>query len=298
VVEQNDIPERREWQKIMRTALIALTFALSLAAQKPEDEIRYEHIEVLSGEHSGAVTSKWRGRIVTHEVIGDLYVVEGDIILSHVDPELRGEAVTHGKGNHNDAVAINYPNSRWPNGVLPYYIDPNVGETTRARIVAAVQHWNTVMAGAVKVVPRTTEKDYVWIQKPAWSGVCASSVGRIGYGAQLIQLSTGCSTGSIIHEIGHAFGLFHEQGREDRNRYVQILYENVQAGMEYNFTQQISNADDIGLYDYGSIMHYPKYAWSKNGLPTIKTIPTAVFIGQRSGLSLKDQAAIRYMYGK
>ena len=90
-------------------------------------------------------------------------------------------------------------------------------------------------------------------------------------------------------------GLWHEQSREDRDEYVTIHYENIEAGYEHNFNQHIADGEDVGDYDYDSIMHYPRWAFSTNG-DTI-TPPPGVTIGQRQRLSDGDIAAVVYMYG-
>jgi astacin len=90
--------------------------------------------------------------------------------------------------------------------------------------------------------------------------------------------------------------LWHEQSREDRNNFVRIRYENIETGREHNFNQQIDDGDDIGAYDYGSIMHYGANAFSKNGQPTIEPLQSGVTIGQRNGLSAGDIAAIHAIY--
>lgn len=118
----------------------------------------------------------------------------------------------------------------------------------------------------LKFTIRTNESDYVVfrrIDKGCWSWV-----GFQG-GPQTINLGDGCLTTSIIqHEVFHALGIFHEQSREDRDKYITIHYENIESGKSHNFDKHVSKTFGIP-YDYSSIMHYPEFAFSKNDLPTI-----------------------------
>ncbi len=123
-------------------------------------------------------------------------------------------------------------------------------------------------------------------------------VGRRG-GPQNITLGSGCLTGNTIHEIGHTVGLWHEQSREDRDIFVRIVWANIDPSMQHNFAQHIADGDDLGAYDFGSIMHYPATAFSINGQATIvalQTLPPGVVMGQRSGLSAADIVGVHMMY--
>lgn len=71
-----------------------------------------------------------------------------------------------------------------------------------------------------------------------------------------------------------ALGFVHMHLVPNRDRYVSIVFTNIQYGLENEFSSY--KADHLSKqyfpYDYNSIMHYSAYAYSKNKHPTI-TIP-------------------------
>lgn len=103
---------------------------------------------------------------------------------------------------------------------------------------------------------------------------------------------------AATHELLHAVGFWHEQSREDRDNYVTIHWENIDDDEEHNFEQHISDGDDIGIYDYQSIMQYFDTAFSTNGQRTIsrKDDPTLPLGG--NVMSSTDINTLQEMYGE
>ena len=66
---------------------------------------------------------------------------------------------------------------------------------------------------------------------------CLSSVGRQS-GKQKIGVGHGCEYfGTIIHEIGHAMGMWHEQSRSDRDAYVKVVWDNIDRHYNDQFSK-------------------------------------------------------------
>ena len=242
--------------------------------------------------NGGPSRSIYRDRELEHAVVNGVGIFEGDILLGRADTLERAVREFHGPSRNG--AAITGDRYRWPGGVMPYTI--SAGFPNPQRVTDAIAHWNTKLAGSLQLVARTNQANYVVITDPGNSGVCNSYVGMIG-GAQPVNLGSYCSTGNAIHELGHALGLWHEQSRIDRDQFIRVVTENIDPAMVYNFNKNTSAIGiDLGAYDYESIMHYPAYAFSKNGLPTIVTVPAGISIGQRSALSNKDVTSMQILY--
>lgn len=224
------------------------------------------------------------------EVAGDgipdgCQVVEGDIILP---PDFSPLAGTH---------AFNL----WPGGVVPYRFDDNVTSTNQSLMRAAMDEWEA--NAGVTFVPRTTESNFLHIRDSTGN---SSFVGMVG-GGQNVNIFNWNFKYIMAHELAHALGLWHEQSRTDRNGFVQINYQNIQEGFAHNFNIA-SGSGATGPYDFESIMHYGRCAFSIGGggqscstaTQTITVLPPNQalqnVIGQRNRLSDGDKEVMRFLY--
>ncbi len=239
-----------------------------------------------------------RNREVTYSGIDGRAIVEGDILIGTVDEvrqnAARGEVREPALKAHGGIIVGE--RYRWPNGEVPYQIDP--GLTHPERVTEAIAHWEKHTGIRFIVLTTTNANLYGNFISFEDLGGCFSAVGMQG-GSQEISLGPGCSVGNAIHEIGHALGMWHEQSRNDRDQYVRIVYENISPRAKHNFDQYLNDGQDVGEYDYYSIMHYSTGAFSRNDKATIELLTPGEpgkRVGQRDGLSAKDIATVKAAY--
>jgi len=141
----------------------------------------------------------------------------------------------------------------WPKGIVPYTIASNV--TTPTRVRDAMKEWEAKTA--IRFVARTTQAAYVTFTEEAGNGVCRANLGYDGTRQYVYlrdtKISTACSVGVLVHEIGHTLGFYHEHQRSDRDSYVKINWACVSSSAAFSI---MTNGVKVGAYDILSSMHY------------------------------------------
>lgn len=107
--------------------------------------------------------------------------------------------------------------------------------------------------------------------------------------------------GTLLHELLHVLGLFHEHNRPDRDEFVIINYENILEDAKQNFVtlswKEFGGVHAFRYFDYDSIMMYGEMAFSKNNNPTM--VPRYGYIldpAYKNSLSSSDIETLRLMY--
>ncbi|XP_011704689.1 PREDICTED: zinc metalloproteinase nas-4-like [Wasmannia auropunctata] len=266
---------------------LLITFAWTLsvfaifASAIPYTRDTKEMPMMVPDKETGARVAKWTKEMnVNPEELGGYF--EGDIMLIKN---------TNRNGLKNEAT-------RWPNRVVPYKISGNFNKDQKNLIHNAMKAYHNYTC--IRFKPQRKEKNYVNIISENTG--CHSNIGRIG-GQQIVNLQIpGCVTliGTAIHELMHALGFFHEHTREDRDDYVDIIWNNIQEPTKGNFVKDTpGTADSFNTsYDYGSVMHYSAYAFAidKEEKTIVPTEDPDAEIGQREGFSEGDIKRINTMY--
>ncbi|CAB3369740.1 Hypothetical predicted protein [Cloeon dipterum] len=184
----------------------------------------------------------------------------------------------------------------WPHGIIPFILQPGMNSGEKKAVQRGME-W-VMQRSCIKFRPyRSGDKDYVHLMYNLTG--CWGYVGRQG-GGQVISLQRHACfiPGSVAHELLHATGFHHEQSAPNRDDYVFINYTNIEKGKKHQFQKYSSNVvTDYGVgYDYDSLMHYSRKAFSKNGQDTVIPYQPGVEIGQKSHISEKDYEKLNFKY--
>jgi len=223
---------------------------------------------------------------------------QGDMVMTEEDIQ----ELETGKSSKTGLIAARY---RWENNEVPYrIIESQFTAAQIAHIHLGARNIEDVTCLSFVPYNPSVHSDFITV-RGSGSG-CSSSVGRRGTGEQFLNLQpntveVGCfRIGTVMHEFIHAIGFYHMQSATERDDFVYIDWSKIQAGTENNFNTYAANViTNHGVeYDYGSVMHYSRTAFSIDGSDTIIALRplNGAVMGQRLSMSNSDIARINRHY--
>ncbi len=251
----------------------------------------------------------------------DYVIIEGDIEVSRAQyEELIAARFSPQSGTLPSTAKL------WSNGIIPFEFDtpgcPLNAPTTCVSFANQKVISNTIAVLEAAAFVRFQQcpgnkctGNFVHIQNDTGN---SSQVGMQG-GSQILRISSWASPFVIIHEWLHCLGFYHEQSRPDRGNFVTINCGNILGDSGDCTTSQTNvdfgirnDASVYGYYDFDSLMHYDRCAFSVGCPPgmtcncaasqetiQVKAPNTAQWqsqIGQRTHLSSLDALTLFFLY--
>ncbi|CAG2118933.1 unnamed protein product [Medioppia subpectinata] len=131
---------------------------------------------------------------------------------------------------------------------------------------------------------------------------CYATIGKDEDNPEMVSLGEGCYfSGTIVHELMHTVGFYHEQNRSDRDDYITIHWQNINELYNEEFKKLRPEENQILTpFDYNSIMLYGPLSFSKDGQSMTMQPKHEGFtmkeVYDKPGLTAMDAKAINLLY--
>ncbi|WP_299437468.1 M12 family metallopeptidase [uncultured Aquimarina sp.] len=223
-------------------------------------------------------------------IMGDMVLSPEDIKNTNVD--------TDAKGVGADVHSLN---KRWrkKNGtgkfIVPYHIySTQFTQAEKDNIRKAMDRIENYI-GSITFRQTDFNEPYIFIQ--SLEG-CWSRLGRVtNHGPQDLSLGRGClSQATIIHELFHALGLYHEQSHPKRDDFVNLHLENLKNPRNSHNFRKAPKPRRVSDFNFKSFMMYGPGAFAKPGTYTMTKKDGSVWTRNTGLMPGTDKQVIIKLY--
>ena len=228
-------------------------------------------------------SQKPKGNVIDFMVVNGLAIAYGDIIVGKVESGAPGD---HG--------SFDAPTPRtWDKPEIPYVISSDLINPGRVEKALDYLKQHT----GLRFIPYSNHPDAIAFE-PGLEH-CYSLLGRVG-GIQPIKLADGCQSQEVLHEIMHALGFIHQQSRQDRDQFIDVLWPNIEQKYwsQYSIVPESFMEGERGFaFDYNSIMLYQPSAFAtRSDVLTMKTKGADSISPSQDGFSEGDIRRINRLF--
>ncbi|XP_065335399.1 zinc metalloproteinase nas-13-like [Cloeon dipterum] len=268
---------------------LSIFFYFSLVACAPQDA----GMAAKSGTSATGRKEKWAN---------DHYVPA----VSHINPHDIVRETRPGGNSVNGYYTLVSPKQRWPSTEIPYKFEAT-SEFTADQEGIIIEAMDEISAETCLTFSAAVDGDNDYLSFQQLQSGCFAELGYGSGGARVVNVNSldGCldDTTTTIHEIMHALGFEHEQSRYDRDLYVEVQWDNIDATFKSNFDKlPRTYAFPQYNFDFGSVMMYTLDAFGKGGRPSMVLTPKASVtdeyeVGRATNMSASDIDRIFSAYG-
>ena len=231
--------------------IIALLGVAGVALAAPFAAAQKDHSPVTADDLAAILRQKAIQAVAGRDIPAGYWLMDGDMQMPL---------------SFNPLADGFYLTNLWPGGVVPFTFAAGFSSADINNIIGAMFVWQGL--ANVTFIGRSTQADWVLIQLSTGNN---SAVGRTG-GQQVINFATNQATSVYVHELGHCLGFLHEHQRGDRPldifpcNVANVVCSNgvpTSTGNPYDANFPIiPSGTHWASYDFASIMHYPRCAFS------------------------------------